>query len=427
LLADRLAGGVALAWMAATVMSCGSGVSHDPLAVLKSGDGGGAAERMSDAQSEAAPDAPTEAAPDARTEAALDAPIETAPDAPAGGALDAATDGGPDAPTEDASDAATKGALDASMEDARDAATDGAPDAPSETALDTSSGVAAEALPDGAAWDVPSETGAATCSSSLRFDRPVEILGLEGDRRQRIPRLSPDELTVYFSRDLGDLNELQILTARRSSRGASFAAPQLIDEVESPHEDVDISVTGDGLRLFVESTRDQAYSIFESTRATLDAPFSTPALMTALGPTGAEGGPYVLPQGTSLYFHSYRSGNPDIYVATPLDSATQVAWVEGINTAAEESFPVVSADELTIYFSSDRSDGGAAGGVDIWMATRPTRNQAFGSPINVSELNTRFGERPSWISPDGCRLYLQRDSNEDPVGFATFYVAERLH
>jgi hypothetical protein len=66
----------------------------------------------------------------------------------------------------------------------------------------------------------------------------------------------------------------------------------------------------------------------------------------------------------------------------------------------------VSPDQLTIYWASDRTDGGAKGDFDIWMATRPNSTASFGGAKNVSELNTDGAELPNWVSPDGCRLYF---------------------
>lgn len=86
----------------------------------------------------------------------------------------------------------------------------------------------------------------------------------------------------------------------------------------------------------------------------------------------------------------------------------------------EPSNPVVTPDELTLYFGSNRPGG--AGNYDIYQATRPTVADGFGAPIALASLNTASLDAPSWISEDGCELYFTRlDAN---VGYQ-LYVALR--
>ena len=73
----------------------------------------------------------------------------------------------------------------------------------------------------------------------------------------------------------------------------------------------------------------------------------------------------------------------DIYRAkkTATGFATPVSL--SINTPDNEGRPVVSADELTIYFFYD----GEPRPVGIWMATRSSVTDPFGPPIGLTELN----------------------------------------
>jgi hypothetical protein len=57
----------------------------------------------------------------------------------------------------------------------------------------------------------------------------------------------------------------------------------------------------------------------------------------------------------------------------------------------------------------------------IYVATRPTTATAFGAPTIVPNVNTDADDGPSWISPNGCRLYL----SSDVAGTNDIYVATR--
>ena len=87
-----------------------------------------------------------------------------------------------------------------------------------------------------------------------------------------------------------------------------------------------------------------------------------------------------------------------------------------INGADDESFPVVTPDELTLYFSSNRANG--AGLQDIYVARRASVSDNFGAPVNLAELNTGTNDFPTWISDDGCVLYLMSGTMYD-IYYAT--------
>ena len=124
-----------------------------------------------------------------------------------------------------------------------------------------------------------------------------------------------------------------------------------------------------------------------------------------------DGQPYILPDGSALYFVSFRPGAGDADIYRSSFQAGQFGppvIVSTINTPLPEYTPTPTADELAIYFASNRADAPAKGSFDIWMAKRASRSANFDPPVNIQELNTANLEEPSWISPDKCRLYFTR-------------------
>lgn len=75
-----------------------------------------------------------------------------------------------------------------------------------------------------------------------------------------------------------------------------------------------------------------------------------------------------------------------------------------INTTSEEIEPFVSADGLTLYFTSDRPGG--KGGRDIYQATRATPMDAFGSIGAVAAFNTAYDDGGLSLSTDGLTAYI---------------------
>lgn len=141
-------------------------------------------------------------------------------------------------------------------------------------------------------------------------------------------------------------------------------------------------------------------------------PFPVGTPVANVNSTSEDGDPFITADGSALYFDSGRNSiSLHLYVAVrqPDGSFSTPQPLTTLNTTAVDGHPRVTQDGLRIYWSSTRIDGGAQGGTDIWTATRPSTAGTFGTPTRVPELSSPFSESPSWISPDGCVIYLQSD------------------
>lgn len=72
---------------------------------------------------------------------------------------------------------------------------------------------------------------------------------------------------------------------------------------------------------------------------------------------------------------------------------------EGINSSKDDFLPRISSDGKTLYFLSNGRVGGK-GGEDIWFTNR-NADGSWGTPQNLSALNTSSHEGILTISPDG--------------------------
>jgi len=134
--------------------------------------------------------------------------------------------------------------------------------------------------------------------------------------------------------------------------------------------------------------------------------------------------------GLELYFESDRSGgygDSDLYVATrptpddPWDEPVNLGPV--VNTSARERGARLSADGLSLFLHSNRPGG--SGGMDLWVATRPSKDQAWVAPVNVgTTVNSSYGEGSPSISADGLELYFH-SGRSGGFGRSDLYVAAR--
>lgn len=290
------------------------------------------------------------------------------------------------------------------------------------TILGIDDGIPREAGSD-AESDVPVEVtpeAAPPCDLTAPFKMPVALSSLDTPAIEGQARLLPDELTVYFERVIVDAG-YNLFTASRTDAASAFGAPSPITELDTPFDDGDMTVTPDGLMTYFASDRPGGlggWDIWQAQRDAATAPFSVITPTPNVNSTQDDFQSYYIPG--ALYLASSRSGIVDIYRAAEQSGGFAAPLlIPELGSPAYDGFPVVSVDELRIYFGSNRGD---AGGFQIWTSTRQVASQPWPTPTPVTELES-FGANavPTWISNDGCCLYLASDQS----GNDDIYVASK--
>lgn len=192
----------------------------------------------------------------------------------------------------------------------------------------------------------------------------------------------------------------------------TLGAPERLGSPNYPGNDLwSPSLSSDGRSLFFAVlVPDWVEQIAVATRSTPDGTFGDGQGLPAPVNLNGEGTPHLSADSLSLYFFSERSGgagNRDLYVATRSSVSDEFATVRalsGLNTPEREHLPRVSADELTLYFVSNRS-----GDSDIWRAARASRAADFADPEPVPELNGTSEDGAVTLSPDGLEAILSSD------------------
>ncbi len=91
--------------------------------------------------------------------------------------------------------------------------------------------------------------------------------------------------------------------------------------------------------------------------------------------------------------------NADFTFGTPTNLGPTV------NSSSTDGYPNISFDGLTLYFVSVRSGG--YGGMDLWVATRKTKDDDWSTPVNLGPpVNSSSNETCPNISSDGLTLYF---------------------
>jgi Tol biopolymer transport system component len=246
------------------------------------------------------------------------------------------------------------------------------------------------------------------CAPTAPFQTPVKLTSLDTSASDEGGWLSPDELTIYFdSTRTGTLGGYDIFMATRASRDDEFGNVTPVMGVNDSGSQRNPMVTADGLTMYALIGTAPDYKIGRATRASTSASFGPLVAVPELDSTANDEPNSILPDGSAIYFDSNRSGTYKIYrapkTATGFGTPLPVSGAD-LNGAANDDGGVISADELTLFFTSDRPGG--VGSNDIWVATRATTADGFGEPVDVQALNTTGLDGVQWLSADGCVVYI---------------------
>lgn len=262
------------------------------------------------------------------------------------------------------------------------------------------------------------------CDPSKPFAAPTQLRTLNSGANDFYARVSADGRYVFLSAEAGGHHELA--QASRASVDADFGAPTKISELNTvSNNSSSPTLSRDQLRMYFANDigRTQGeFQIVGATRPNVAAAWGTPV---SLGVGMRSDSPYLAPDDSALYFT--RAAPPasfDLHVASaaPGGGFGSPAALTELNSDVDEVSPVVTEDQLTIYFA--RGTGNVS--TDIYVARRTSLTAAFSPPTVVSELSTASGyDMPTSISPDGCTLYFVSNGYAGGPGNLDIWVARK--
>jgi hypothetical protein len=233
--------------------------------------------------------------------------------------------------------------------------------------------------------------------------------------------ISADGLELYLAvENSGYGGMFDMYVATRAAQDEDWGQPvNLGPTLNGATWETPTSVSADGLSLYLSSDRpggSGGMDLWVATRPAVGSPWGKPV---NLGPTVNSSAwdlsARVSTDGLTLLFHSQRGGGvggEDIWMATratkddpwgpPVNLGTPV------NSSGNDGEAVLTADGLTLFFNSDRPGG--SGNYDLWVSTRRTTRDPWGPPRNLGRsVNTPAIEWCSSLSADGSTLYFTSD------------------
>ncbi len=257
-----------------------------------------------------------------------------------------------------------------------------------------------------AAADLPAPTQDASsvrrCTATAPFGVPESLTELATNAAEASATLSQDELTIYFART-GN-----ILVATRATLGDRFGNVHAAG-LEGGGTDGNPALTSDGKRLFfsTQSRGDSGTSeIYVAPVVGASALLGPPIPVRGILPSTDD--PYPLGDASALYSANRGGASIDLWLATGLGGSTVLERKLEISDLSDDAQPILSRDELSLFFASRRAGG--RGRLDIFVATRTQTKDEFAGVTWLGPIvNSVDDDLPAWVSNDGCVLYLVSD------------------
>jgi len=197
--------------------------------------------------------------------------------------------------------------------------------------------------------------------------------------------------------------------------------------MNSSGDDFAPMMLGNGRVMYFTSNRDGSQAIYSAVGSG-----STWEQVQKAGPplnlAKNEGGASITPDGYWMVFTACNRddsfGDCDLYIAEYIGGSWRNVRNLGpnVNSPEWDSQPTISADGLTIVFSSERPGG--QGGTDLWMTTR-SHGGDWGRAVNLGPLiNTIGDEMAPVLAADGKTLYFSSDMHPG-IGGMDVYMSRK--
>jgi len=242
--------------------------------------------------------------------------------------------------------------------------------------------------------------------ADFTFGEPVNLgPAVNSPQAEGSPVISRDGLELYFNRP-GGYGGNDVWMSNRAS----------VDDPWGPSENLGLktygyvnSISSDGLTMYLDASS----GLYTATRPAVGAPWSSPVRMDPPINFAQELRAVISPDDLELYFASTRAGGIgrfDIYVSTRATRndpwGTPVNLGPTINTAGDENASALSPDGLVLFFIATADRPGGLGGIDTWMTRRSSKGAAWSTPVNLGpSINTPGNDALTSVSADGHWAY----------------------
>jgi len=224
----------------------------------------------------------------------------------------------------------------------------------------------------------------------------------------------------------------------------TFGEPvNLGPQINTPSREVSLALSADDLEMYICSERSGGLGyidMWRSTRENADNPWGPLVNVQEINSRYNEAFPCLSTDGLTLYFSDWYIwnsagdrpggvGNHDLWMCTRASRndpwGTPVNMGAPLNSGSADISPTISHDGLTFIFASKNRSGGL-GDYDLWMSTRPAAESDWAVPVNMGPaVNSSTFDAEPCLSTDGLALFF---CSNRPGGMGSYdlWVTTRL-
>lgn len=254
---------------------------------------------------------------------------------------------------------------------------------------------------DAQSGDGPSDGATATCTSWSAWTTPQRIIELVSNSLDSGPALHPDGRTLVFHSSVAGNTDLYISTRT----GSSWSSPQALPINDAFQNDDGAAWDAAGTTLYFTSDRITTGTLLSS--AYTGGTFAPPAIVPGFA-TRVAVGAALSHDGNELYYVDTTMLDIDILRAPKDPFSGQ--WglgvaVFGVESTGADGWVTLSADDLEMYFESDRT-----GNAEIYVATRPARSMPWGNvALAPGLIDATSADGDPELSLDGTLMLFGSD------------------
>jgi Tol biopolymer transport system component len=250
--------------------------------------------------------------------------------------------------------------------------------------------------------DASSGCWSAWTAGPLRLSPPQRVGELAAAEAQGDPSLSPDGLSLYFSRGASGKD---YYVARRPDRASPWGTPIRLDDLSSAQDDTKLSLTDDGLVAILSSNRSPAtsFDLWEARRTSSSVPFGTATRtpLAAINDNSAQFDPHVSADGLRLYYAPELAGVQRIQLATRDSREEAFGAPAALAVGPYTADPSPSPDELVLVYASFATTPTA-----MFYTARTSTSEPFSPGQKLPVYDVPVHDQDPAISHDGCELYF---------------------
>jgi hypothetical protein len=256
------------------------------------------------------------------------------------------------------------------------------------------------------------------CDPAAPFGAPVHVPGINSSFDETGLSLTSDERIAFVSRTIQSTSQV-IRMATRSSIDDDFSAattdPLLAAINDEAGSEYGASTSGDGLLLYFHRQDSTGIGLEVAARAEVTQPFGLSRSVFVDGTVIAALTPHLSADGQTLYWLDFAV----FRLHQAQRGSQQWSFTGGRDASSIDNVynPVLSADQLTLYWSNGFGD-------DVLISTRADTSGTFGPGAPLDGVNSAADDWPAFLTEDGCLLYLA-SARPGGVGGMDLWVARR--